>query len=845
MKRFLSLFLSILLLLSLLPTVALAEDDGPEGQNNTPVVQNENGPCLKMECNSQPETSFSLAGGTYEVRFYIAGGPNSPYPAYPTKDQITLSCDGTVVTEIKYDREETVTGQDGSSFTAHYWKMTVSATAGTGSISARLKVDESTTIDLSSISVTSTGAAQGGGNQGSGNQGGGNQGGGNQGDGNQGDGQGSFSPTPGTLIVCYDGNEYRNGTAALLAGEYTVDLRVGNGEGQGSNMSHLYESYLTASGAVSIAPTTITVGGQQIQVWKLTVSGAKNETGTITYTYGEGANDKSTFTITSLGGNETVNTGDRLAEAAVLEEIGRDGSLTAIEWKGQTYYLAAAQYRDASSGIKPAGIGWRGYRDGETKYFGARVFAMLAGGAFALRDDVRAEMEQAGYQFTLTLHPTDNGCAKYPVILDNVSLPVDGTNSLWTGLRFGAETAGRWVYEAKATKDGSEIASARATELCTFENVETVDLTACTTVAQINETIAQKMAQAGSASSLVSLRINFRLPAGELTGQIVVPESTYYSTVALFSEAQDATTALTLRGGIQIDHGYVNVKNIHFVGAGKDKQTWDSADGPNSGAYNYATYGDGQAVYESCVFENYCRAVSCRIIAWGGWDSVFKNNGTAIYLETKNGYNSGGNTGMQNNWFIGNDVAIRVENGRPYGELSMGCCRFVNNGLDFVNNSEAIIWLSQNFFYHGEWAPELWTVGDGGKLALNYDQRSNGSLCSRNPLGAFDWKDYNGRHHNNAPVYECYLPYFGGRTPTYAFPLARTEQCNSFFYPNRWGAFRPDWWKTGRPGGWTEDWYPAYVLQGDKVPDDQLGGGHIAAHDGDKVSGCWDFGGRQ
>lgn len=238
MKRISSLLLSFLMLFTLLPTAALAEGEQGSSGPQTPYLQ--------MECNSDPQSSFSLPSGTYEVRFYIKDGPSSPYPAYPTNEQITLTSTG-AVTNIAYSRSVTGTNDNQEPFTAYYWTMTVSDTAGSGSISGTLKMDENTTIDLGSVTVTSTGK----------------------------------QAKSGTFAIQYNDVSYSAGgeaTLTLPAGEHTVALTVTD-NGKESFLDTL--DFVAYGGCIS----EIKKGDQQngVQFWKITVSADGDGIGYIQY----------------------------------------------------------------------------------------------------------------------------------------------------------------------------------------------------------------------------------------------------------------------------------------------------------------------------------------------------------------------------------------------------------------------------------------------------------------------------------------------------------------------------------------------------------------------------------
>lgn len=821
-RKLLSILLALSVMLTLLPTAALAEGEQGTGEPQTPY--------LKMECSSQPETSFTLPSGTYEVRFYIENGPNSPYPAYPTNEQIMLTCDG-AVTGIAYSRTVTGTNNSGESFTAYYWTMTVSDTAGSGSISGTLKVDENTTINLGSVTVTSTGK----------------------------------QAKSGTFAVQYNGDPYSAGgeaTLTLPVGEHIVALTVTPDNGGASFLDTL--DFVTCGGCISIAAGEKNNDG--IQLYKLTVSDSGDGTGYIQYnsesnrvTINRGSSDPSEGGP-SEGGQGSDPSGEPSAptygnavqdadRARVDDEYddffywtgnseGSGAIAVPFTYNGVTYYLGTCEWDESSSAISPKGHGSRGLT-GNDDYLvlSVRVFELLSGSAssanasYALREDIRAAMIDAGYTFQLVVRPTTIGCRYYPATETIDWTVAVGSTSAgdWTKLTFDKEhCAGCWVFEGQLWKDNDLVASSTASER--MSRMDTVDVTLTgTTVEALNTQIANALASYTNLSEPECPNVKLQLPGGELTGELVIPETGCFVSLC-GAGARDGKIKTTLRGGVNIkSESQVEAVYIHFVGAGKNTQNL------SDGRPNSALYGKGEGIPRQCILEDYyCAVQSETRTVWGANRSIFRSNHIGIHANAT----GGGNLQLQNSWFVGNDIALQVDNTIVAAITPSGCC-FVNNGEDLRNNCRYDLWLSGSFFYHGEWTPTLWSDDENGTITLNISNES-GRLSSADPLGAFDWTNYN-RVLEEGPVYECYLPHFNGRTPTYAFPLARTEACNSFFYPNRWGAFRPDWWTSGHPGIWEEDWYPAYVPQGNKLPDSQLSGGHFAPTNGKTVGGYWGF----
>ena len=205
--------------------------------------------------------------------------------------------------------------------------------------------------------------------------------------------------------------------------------------------------------------------------------------------------------------------------------------------------------------------------------------------------------------------------------------------------------------------------------------------------------------------------------------------------------------------------------------------------------------------------------------------------------------------GENGNWFVGNDTAVQVDVCDQPSLLESSGNRFVNNGYDMVNNSGKTIWMSQNFFYHdydatdseAEWNPILWeqkeVKGEDDKtvviLQLKHDGE-NGAVIAGNDAPEFTIiEDY-----NRDPEYFNFLPLFDGNDKTLAYPLARTQNCNTFFRPNYRDKSCPSWQSLDDP------YYPSYVQQGVTISENELDGLRFSSYDSetDTAVGTFDFG---
>ena len=334
----------------------------------------------------------------------------------------------------------------------------------------------------------------------------------------------------------------------------------------------------------------------------------------------------------------------------------------------------------------------------------------------------------------------------------------------------------------------------------------------------------------------------FQLPSGEINGQIEIPDT--LSLVTLRGAGfEDDLISTTIRGGVKLGDVSCNIDGVHFIGDGTTNEYL--ADGVTR---NSAIYGKGQGVYNGCIFENYYCAIHSSedcAPAWGGWSSVFYKNGTALHLDT----DLGGNLEMVDNWFVGNSTAILMDDAlEEIYFLQARQNRFVNNDCDLVNNCGKTMWMSQNFFYHAagseaSWEPVLWekvtAENSDDVIGLQLKRKGeNGAILAENMPAFETTENYNALGADGNPQYLNFLPRFDGSSKTMAYPLARTQECVSFFYPNwRNPNFCPQWWSKNDP------YYPSYVQQGVTISENELDGLRFSSYDSasDKAVGTFEF----
>ena len=194
---------------------------------------------------------------------------------------------------------------------------------------------------------------------------------------------------------------------------------------------------------------------------------------------------------------------------------------------------------------------------------------------------------------------------------------------------------------------------------------------------------------------------------------------------------------------------------------------------------------------------------------------------------------------MLDNWFVRNDIAVQVDK-CPLAALENTHNCFVNNEYDLINDSGMTLWMSQNFFYHDydvavgatPSAPTLWYAVDGDESVLNFYHNKNGDICAYEEMPEFnETANYNALNNGKAQ-YIDFLPWFAGSNKTLAYPLARTQECNTFFYPNWSNPYRS-----------SDPYYPSYVQQGVTISENELDGLRFSSYDSetDTAVGTFEF----
>ena len=663
-------------------------------------------------------------------------------------------------------------------------------------------------------------------------------------------------PLVGELVLQYNGTNYSGEDEMILpAGVHQValTLRTKNGERQITSKEKL-------SWSDNITKMQKFDGDNAL--WQIWLAEPEGETasGYIEYVNDDTSTSRVDITCIRSYGDEV--TGEVIKQDSDEYAKISDNLVTSFPWDGKTYYLGTAEYQNNLGDIGPFGQDERGVirEDGtyQDMFFAPRVFEYIEDD-YKLCEDIRKEIENAGYIFKLELLPTDHGCEYYPVTipvsLENYDSSTDSTvTETWEQHLVTEKSVGTWIYKVSIVKrdDETDILAKNMSMASYLPNVYTYIPVTEESDKAIIDTIKASIKEHWNnldknikelvSKGLCNDFIVLQLPSGEINGQIEIPDT--QSIVMLRGAGfENDLISTTIRGGVELGDVSCNVEGIRFIGGGTTNEYL--ADGVTR---NSAIYGKGQGVYNGCIFENYYCAIHSSedcAPAWGGWSSVFYKNGTALHLNTK----LGGNLEMVDNWFVGNGTAIWMEDAlKEIYFLQARQNRFVNNDYDLVNDSGKTMWMSQNFFYHAagseaSWEPVLWEKvreeNSGDVIGLRLKREgANGAILAEGMPAFEDTENYNALGADGNPQYLNFLPQFDGSSKTMAYPLARTQECVSFFYPNwRDPNFCPQWWPDNDP------YYPSYVQQGVTISEDELDGLRFSSYDSetDEAVGTFEF----
>ena len=652
----------------------------------------------------------------------------------------------------------------------------------------------------------------------------------------------------GVLGMSYDGSGFVKSYELFAGIHRNIEFKVGN---EPLNFSSIKED-APANEKLTYGGLINKLGYMGEGCWTIELAEPQGEQTTGWIQYGTDESNRVTITVKPSHGGAVGPETTIYKDGSYEFDWASWGTIMPFEWKGATYYLGTAEWKSTVNQMASPYAGERGVNEAEA-FYAACVFELKSGeggnrnATYALREDIRKEMMAEDYRFELTLVPTDIGCKYYPIIekvqktvtWDKNSGENGSLTSEWQGQKFSKASVGLWVYDARIIDpDGKQYQQNLNNCMYTYTTETEVwldDGDVDSINQQIKDVIGDSSGQAGN--GLYNGMVTFILPSGKIEGQIMIPETDYM--ISVFGNGlENGSITTTIKGGIRFDNDNTNhVGYIHFIGAGRDNP-WANEE---KTVRNEAINGIGQGAPENCVFEEYDIAIhSSTRPSWGSRNSIYLNNNVAICQNSKNG----GQPFMQNNWFVGNTMAVMLKEVFAVGSLRTFQNRFVNNGTDFGNETGkpydsktgSILWVSENFFYHNRsWQPQksdLWSE-ENGVIYLHYN--GEGMLLVPNAPSFDETGDYK----DDIEAYKVFLPRFSGWTPVYAYPLARTQFCDTFFYPNlRDPSYCPQWWSADDP------YYPSYVRQGSTISTSELDGLRFSSYDSakDTAVGTFDFG---
>lgn len=651
----------------------------------------------------------------------------------------------------------------------------------------------------------------------------------------------------GVLGMSYDGSGFVKSYELFAGIHRNIEFKVGN---EPLNFSAIKED-APANEKLTYGGLINKLGYMGEGCWTIELAEPQGEQTTGWIQYGTDESNRVTITVKPSHGGAVGPETTIYKDGSYEFDWASWDTVMPFEWKGATYYLGTAEWKPTVNEMASPYAGQRGVNEAEA-FYAACVFELKSGEAgngnatYALREDIRKEMMAEKYQFQLTLVPTDIGCKYYPIIekvqktvtWDKNSGENGSLTSEWQGQKFSKASVGLWVYDARIIDpDGKQYQQNLNNCMYTYTTETEVwldDGDVDSINQQIKDVIGDSSGQAGN--GLYNGMVTFILPSGKIEGQIMIPETDYM--ISVFGNGlENGSITTTIKGGIRFDNDNTNhVGYIHFIGAGRDNP-WANEE---KTVRNEAINGIGQGAPENCVFEEYDIAIhSSTRPSWGSRNSIYLNNNVAICQNSKNG----GQPFMQNNWFVGNTMAVMLKEVFAVGSLRTFQNRFVNNGTDFGNETGkpydsktgSILWVSENFFYHNRsWQPQksdLWSE-ENGVIYLHYN--GEGMLLVPNAPSFDETGDYK----DDIEAYKVFLPRFSGWTPVYAYPLARTQFCDTFFYPNlRDPSYCPQWWSADDP------YYPSYVRQGSTISTSELDGLRFSSYDSetDTAVGTFEF----
>lgn len=265
-------------------------------------------------------------------------------------------------------------------------------------------------------------------------------------------------PLVGELVLQYNGTNYSGENEVILpAGTYGIALMLQTQNGYRGITS---DENLEWDNTIITGLNPIDDNG----LWRIVLAEptGKQATGYIEYTDGERHTSRVNITCIRSYGDKV--TGKVIGQDSDEYAEISDNLVTRFTWNERTYYLGTAEYQKNLGDVGPFGQDERGVirEDGtyQDMFFAPRVFEYIEND-YKLREDVRKEIEDAGYVFKLELLPTDHGCEYYPVTipvsLENYDSSTDRTvTETWEQHLVTEKSVGSWIYKVSIVKGDDE-----------------------------------------------------------------------------------------------------------------------------------------------------------------------------------------------------------------------------------------------------------------------------------------------------------------------------------------------------------------------------------------------------
>lgn len=424
-----------------------------------------------------------------------------------------------------------------------------------------------------------------------------------------------------------------------------------------------------------------------------------------------------------------------LAPAHAVTEDERTAALSENEYGPVSFVLDDVTYymgiTDPATN-QPASYGGMAAQQDSVVDYPVRVgFWTLDGSGYHAVDGSTLDyiLTQLGTNIDIELYAESEGIETYPAELKTG--PNDGLAAhSW---RFsGQDYTGNWQFRAvwKMNDDTTLISYVRFS----LELYQVVESEPLTTVGAVNEWLESNYEEYG-----LSCNYWVKLAPGEFNGYISIPNGMVFS---IIGSGVDATT---LNGGLYVGPGaHGGIHDLTMRGAGSQHKRWPQMWFDGEKAPNYGIYGtNSTASFYNVTFEDYYYAVynadgfgSFGPGENGPGQTVFRNNGTAICVDARDGV-GGLSTPLTGTVFEENGRAIELlsfNSDIPPSFYPIYHCKFINNDVDVYNESGRNFFMPGNYFYHDRQSDGSHNYIETDSKNPGKDKKDNKNLVSAYPM---------------------------------------------------------------------------------------------------------------